>query len=199
MTYMMQLQEKTARARADNVPVSSKQCVEICTFLRGKELDKAITILENVIDEKQAIPFRRFTNGVGHRPGMAAGRYPVKASSEILVLLENVKANATTQGLTGTLNITHLSANRASRPVRNRLKYRGEFKRTHLEVVVAETQPAKKPAEKKPAVPSEIKEEKPVEKKIPSKEPVKKAPVKTEPTPKKTDVTPKPEAKNDGN
>ena len=145
---MIKKQERAARSIGRNLPISAKQCIEICAFLKGKRLDAAIATMKRVIQKKQAVPFRRFVNGLGHKPGnMAAGRYPVKSSGEILKLLENAKANATNQGLTGELRITHMAANRASNPMRNRLKERNAFKRTHVEVVVTEqSEPSAKTA-----------------------------------------------------
>lgn len=139
MKFMIEKQERTARAGMQSAPISGKQSIEICNFLRGKKLTRAVAFLHNVEKKKEAVPFKRFPNGLGHKPGnMAAGRYPVKAAGVFLELLGNVKSNATNQGLTGELVITHIAANRASQPMRNRLKFRGVFKRTHLEVVVSE-------------------------------------------------------------
>lgn len=167
MNYMIESSERTARATVRDAPVSTKQAIELCAFLRGKSLDRAIGLCQAVIAKREAVPFTRFTNGLGHKPGrMASGRYPTKAASTMLALLQSVQANAQNEGLTGTLKITHLACNRASRPMRNRLKYRGEFKRTHLEVQVTEVAEKKTPAKKaskeeKPAA-AETKPEAPV-------------------------------------
>jgi large subunit ribosomal protein L22 len=150
--YMIERQQASARAMGKDLSVSSKQCIEICGFLRGKALEKGIATLERVQKKREAIPFRRFTNGLGHKPGeMAAGRYPIKASTEILKLLRNAKANASAQGLTGELVISHIAANRAAMPLRNRSKHRGQFKRTHVEVVVIEASAGKAGAGKRKA------------------------------------------------
>lgn len=155
-TYMpAQLDRKAAaKAMGKSLPISPKVSIEISNFLRGKELDKAIATLKRVQAKEQPVPYRRFTNAVGHRTGpLAAGRYPVKAAGYFLKLLTNAKANASAQGLSGTLVISHIAANRASEPLRNRAKERVTFKRTHVEVIVTESkQPAKKaPAKKTPA------------------------------------------------
>ncbi|MBR9700846.1 50S ribosomal protein L22 [Candidatus Woesearchaeota archaeon] len=147
MAYMQKLEG--AKARGDDIGISSKTAIEICSFLRGMELEKALATLARVQKKNQAVPFKRFTDGVGHRPGkMGAGRYPVKAAGEFIKLFNNAKANASDKGMTGTLIIAHLSANRASRPFRNRSKYRGEFKRTHVEVILTERKSDKKPVAK---------------------------------------------------
>ena len=133
------LQRSTcAKAIGRDLQVSPKASIELANFLRGKELERAIRILNRVIEKKEAIPYKRFTNGPGHKPGMAAGRYPVKAAGEFLELFANVKANASNQGLTGTLMITHLAVNRASESFRARAKERHTFKRCHVEVIVTQ-------------------------------------------------------------
>ena len=145
-TYMIDVERKTsARAIGKDLPISPKVSIEICNFLRHKELDKAIATLKRVMQKTEPVPFKRFTNALGHKPGMASGRYPIKASGEIVQLLENAKANAANLGLSGTLVISHMAANRANEPYRNGRKSRVTFKRTHVEVIVTE----KKTTEKK--------------------------------------------------
>lgn len=142
------LDAKTAaKAMGRDLPISPKVSIEICNFIRHKELDKAIKILERVERKIEAVPYKRFPNAAGHKPGMAAGRYPVKAAGYFLGLLRNAKANAANQGLTGTLKITHIAAQRANEPFRARAKERVTFKRAHVEVVVTEDK--SEPKEKK--------------------------------------------------
>lgn len=65
-------------------------------------LDKAIELLESVIEEKAWIPYRRHKKKRGHHAGMkkwAAGGHPVKASKMILKVLKNAEANADDKGL----------------------------------------------------------------------------------------------------
>lgn len=131
--------EKTARAYGSALPISTKQSIEICNFIRGKNLNKAIAHLKRVLEMKGAIPYKRFTDGVGHKPGIASGRYPQKASKHILELLESVKSNASVKNLdTDNLRITHLVANKASRPWRYGRQKRRKAKRTHVEIIVKE-------------------------------------------------------------
>ncbi|MBU2561289.1 MAG: 50S ribosomal protein L22 [Nanoarchaeota archaeon] len=159
-------EELMARAVGRDLGISTKQSIEICNYLRHRKLEQAKRLLEEVIGKKRAIPFKRFTNGLGHRSGkIAAGRYPLKACTAILKLLESTEANAQTKGLnTGELEIIHICAHRASQPVHYGRHHGREFKRTHVEVVVQETV-AKKKGEKqgKEAEPKE-KEHAPKEK-----------------------------------
>ncbi|ADG13301.1 50S ribosomal protein L22 [Methanocaldococcus infernus] len=108
--------EKVAKAMGRNLPISRKHAREICKELSGKPLDKAIQFLKDVIEMKRPVLFRRHCKKVGHRKGKLgwpAGRYPVKAASYILKVLENAKANAEYKGLdVNKLKILHISANK---------------------------------------------------------------------------------------
>ena len=127
-----------AAARALNLPVSTKHCIEICNSLRYKDVSYAKQFLEEVVKLKRPVPFKRFVRNIGHKKGMATGRYPAKAAFEVLKLLKSVEANAHFKGLnTGSLKITKLVANKASIPFTG-ARHRTATKRTHLEVEVKE-------------------------------------------------------------
>lgn len=130
-------EEDMARAVGRDLGISLKQAIEITKGLRNKDLEKAQAKLNRVIEKKEAVKFTRFTNGLGHKPGMAAGRYPIKACVEILKLLNQVEANAQTKGL-GRCKIVHIAAQQANKPQRYGRKSRVEMKRAHVEVVVKE-------------------------------------------------------------
>ncbi|MBN1544594.1 50S ribosomal protein L22 [Candidatus Woesearchaeota archaeon] len=157
--------ELMARAVGRDLGISTKQSIEICNYLRHRKLDQAKRLLEEVIVKKRAIPFKRFTNGLGHRSGkIASGRYPIKSCAAILKLLESAEANAQTKGLnTGELEIVHICSHRASQPVHYGRNYGREFKKTHVEVVVQETV-AKKKGEKQGKEAAPQKEHAPKEK-----------------------------------
>ncbi|MDO8511016.1 MAG: 50S ribosomal protein L22 [Nanoarchaeota archaeon] len=127
-----------AAAKALNLPVSTKHCIEICDSLRYKDVSYAKKFLEEVVGLKRAVPFRKYVMNTGHKKGMSTGRYPTKAASEILKLLKSVEANAHFKGLnTGSLKITKLIANRAPIPFGGG-RHRTKTKRTHVEVEVKE-------------------------------------------------------------
>ncbi len=184
--------ERTARARLVSAPFSTKHGIEICSALRGKPLDKAMVLLEEVISLKTAIPFKRFNKDMGHRVGMAAGRYPVKASKHILELLKSVNSNAQEKGFaTSDLVVSHISAKKASRPWRAGRHVRRKAKRTHVEILVeqraAEEQAPKKSKDER-AKRTQQKEEKSIEAKPKAEkkaEPKKSESLKQKPLPKK--------------
>jgi len=170
--------EKCAKAIFRDQDISTKHSVEICRQLRGKPLAKAITYLEDVIALKQAVPFLRYLGDVGHKRGMAAGRYPVKASKAFLRLIKSAQKNASNKGLDEeNLIIKHICAHKASRPMRYGRKTRREMKRTHIEIVVEEAIAAKKTQKKQ----TPEKPVKPVEKEA-SKKDVKEESKLKEPT-----------------
>ncbi len=127
-----------AAAKALNLPVSTKHCIEICDSLRYKDLSYAKKYLEEVVELKRPVSFKKFVRNTGHKKGMSSGRYPTKAASEILKLMKSVEANAHFKGLnTGSLKITKLVANRAPNPFGGG-RHRTGTKRTHVEVEVKE-------------------------------------------------------------
>jgi large subunit ribosomal protein L22 len=106
--------ETTAKACGRDMNISYKAAYEICKFIRGMKLEEAIEYLEKVCRKEKPIPFTRFTGKVAHHRGMerrASLRYPVKASREIISLLNQVKANAEYKGLNpDKLRIIHIAA-----------------------------------------------------------------------------------------
>jgi len=187
--------EGTARAVLRDAPISTKVAIEIASFLRGKNTEKAKDILERVLKKEQAIPYKRFTNGVGHRKGrLGAGRYPQKASQAFLDLIRQAEANASHAGLSTELIIKHLAAHKASTPWHYGRQRRRKMKRTHVEIVVAEDEKAvKKKATTKKKQEEQQKEAKEQPKKQESTTSQEKQPVtpKKKTTTKKTPSSPK--------
>ncbi|MBE8539738.1 50S ribosomal protein L22 [Geoglobus acetivorans] len=103
-----------AKAMGYEMPISFKHAVEICRAIKGKKIDDAIEYLEDVVAMERAVPFKNHKKKVAHKKGLEkwyAGRYPVKASTYILKVLENLKANAEYKGLElNRLVITHAQA-----------------------------------------------------------------------------------------
>ncbi len=129
-----------AKAKTTNLPISTKHSVEISRYLRYKTTLFAKNYLQEVVDLKKAIPFKKFNRDTGHKVGgMAAGRYPQKAAKEFLKLVGSVESNAQVKGLnTSNLKISKLIANKASIPMTGG-RHRSATKRTHLEIEVVET------------------------------------------------------------
>jgi len=101
-SYQPADETKAAKAMGYEMPISFKHAVEICRELRGKKIEEAKKILEDVIALRRPIPFKRYKKKVAHKSGLHkwyAGRYPQKAAKYILKVLKNLEANAEYKGL----------------------------------------------------------------------------------------------------
>ena len=92
---------KHVRAAIREKPISHKHAREIAVAMKGLSIEKARDYLLDVTNLKRSIPFRRYKNQVGHKsdPGTMSGRYPQKAATEILKLLDNLESNAEYKGM----------------------------------------------------------------------------------------------------
>lgn len=148
-------EKKMARAMGIALPISMKKTVEVCKFVRGRQVADAIRLLGLVQNEKIAVPFSRYAKGgTGHKPGIGPGRYPKKVCIEVVKLLNNVSANAKNKGLDATrLVISGIVAKKGANTWHFGRQRRRRMKRTHVEVVVTESQQttAKKSQPKKAA------------------------------------------------
>ena len=128
-------------------------------MIRGMNVQAAKAMLNEVIKQKRPVPYKRCNKNIGHRRGrIAAGRFPIKACTEIVKLIESAETNAQFRGLnTGSLVLRHISAQRAAGAWHYGRLRRRQMKRTHLEIIVEESAEKKakpkndeKPAESKP-------------------------------------------------
>lgn len=131
--------------------ISTKQSVEIASFLRNKKVSQAKSLLNEVISMKRAVPFKRYNRDLGHKPGMAAGRYPIKASQEFLNLLNTLEANAEFKGLDSkNLIISTIKANKGTQQYKPG-RHRGRtMKRTHITIIAKEIEEQKDDRKKIP-------------------------------------------------
>jgi ribosomal protein L22 len=119
-----------AVVNAQSLPISTKQAMAICKFIRGKKIPPMITYLEDVVAMRKAVPMK---GEVPHKKGnIMSGKYPVKAAGIFIKLLKNLTANANVAGINNP-TISEAIANIASRPY-------GKFgavrkKRTHVKLV----------------------------------------------------------------
>lgn len=108
--------DKTAKAMCYEANISPRHAIELCRELKTMRISEAKDYLNDVIALKRAVPFKRHNRNVGHRRGLHkwdAGRYPQKAASEILRLLNNAESNAEYKGLEPDhMHILYMSAKR---------------------------------------------------------------------------------------
>jgi len=108
--------ERTVRCAGRELRISPKASTEICAAIRGMRIEEAKRILTEVTEKRRAIAYRRYKREVPHKnlpERWHAGRYPVKAASRILRLLEELEANAEYKGLNvEKLRIIHAASQR---------------------------------------------------------------------------------------
>ncbi|GAA93523.1 uncharacterized protein L969DRAFT_95826 [Mixia osmundae IAM 14324] len=90
---------KVGRAKGSAVRVHYKNTRETAAVLQGLSLAKAYTYIDDVLEHKQCVPFRRHNGGVGRTAqakqfGATQGRWPVKSARYIKALLKNAESNA---------------------------------------------------------------------------------------------------------
>jgi len=118
-----------AVVNAKSLPISTKHSIAICNMIRGKDIDKAILLLEQAEKKKIPVPMR---GEIPHRKGIMSGRFPINALGYFIKTLKSLKANALVNELELEKFEIFCKANLASRPYRRFGK--GKFKRTHLTV-----------------------------------------------------------------
>ncbi len=121
---------KVAKASASHLRIHFKHCREIGRAINGRGLANAQTYLNNVLQYKAAIPYTKYTGGIGRHamgklynaPGDKVS-YPQKATKAFLDLLKNVQSNAETKGL-NVDNVTITTTNVNQAPKMRRRTYR---------------------------------------------------------------------------
>jgi ribosomal protein L22 len=127
-----------------NLSMGLKHAMAICNFIRGKDIDSSIKMLEEVEKYKRAIPMR---GEIPHRHGMMSGRYPIKATGIMIKLLKSLKSNAIQNELELEKFKIFAMPNVAPRPYK---KFgAGRFKRAHVTIKLIPIADNKKIKEKK--------------------------------------------------
>lgn len=91
-----------AKAKGTHLRIHFKHTREIGEAIKGKTIAKATAYLKDVLAFKEAIPFTKYTGGIGRHaiakkykvPGDKVG-WPIKATKTFLDLLLNIESNAT--------------------------------------------------------------------------------------------------------
>jgi len=148
-----------------SIPISTKQSIAICRFIKNKLVNESLKSLEKANKMKIAIPMRGEIPHKKNMPrGMQSGRYAVKASKYFIKALKNLIGNAKVKNMNiEMLYISKAIANKAARAMRStRLAYGGKkFKRTHIYLKAKEKkikEKKKQVKEKKESKKQEVKE-----------------------------------------
>lgn len=135
------MKENQASVKGNNLPISWKDSVEVCRFIRKKNLQKAKELLQQVLDKKTAIPIKRYgLADRGHRKGkIGPGFYPQKATKHILQLLNTLEANAQDKGLNiSDLVLIKLIPNKGTSVWHYGRHRRRRMKRCHIQIIAEE-------------------------------------------------------------
>ena len=135
------MEEKSlVKVSAFNLPISTKHAIELCSFIKGKNINKVKTKLNLVIEEKFVIKLTRFDKKRAHKKGhLGPGFYPKKASKHFLNLLNTLEGNAKNLGFdVEKLFIQSAIANKASLSW-HYSRHRGRrMKRSHVTIFAAQ-------------------------------------------------------------
>ncbi|HLC85018.1 MAG TPA: 50S ribosomal protein L22 [Candidatus Nanoarchaeia archaeon] len=149
--YSIETGADCAKAVGRHLPISTKAAIEICAFIRRKPVDAAIAMLEEVKQMKRAVPYKRAFKDIGHRRGgMGPGRYPLKATAHILLIVKNARSNAENKGLnTKEMLVFHSSAQQGGVVMRGG-RHGRTAKRAHVEIILKEQKKESKEKAKNP-------------------------------------------------
>ena len=92
------IRTRPSKAIGKEMPISPKYSREICRMVRGKNIDVAIKMLEEVIELQEAGAVRRYNIGVAHKTGVGPGRFPKKSAAAILKVIAERQAQRRVQG-----------------------------------------------------------------------------------------------------
>ena len=81
------IKKDEAVVRGASIPISTKDSVAICRFIKKKSIEKAIADLGEVLKFRKAVPLK---GEIPHRKGkgMMSGRYPVNAAKHFIKMLK---------------------------------------------------------------------------------------------------------------
>ena len=96
--------DRIAKASGRDLRIKPKHAREICATIKGMRVYQAKSFLEDVIQLKRSVPFRRHKKKQAHRKDLKefkwyGGRYPQKAAARIYEVLTAVESNAEYKGL----------------------------------------------------------------------------------------------------
>jgi ribosomal protein L22 len=137
-TAQKKIKKPEAIVRGAGVPVSSKESFAICRFIKNKEISRAVSELEEILQHKKALPMK---GEIPHRrgKGMMSGRYPKNSIKAFIMLLKSLNANAAANDMSNPV-ITTAYANFATRPYGKSGMIRK--KRTNVTIIAKERKEA---------------------------------------------------------
>jgi ribosomal protein L22 len=77
-----------------NLPLSVKAAAHTCSMIKGRNIDLAIKMLEEVSTYRRVVKMNNREIGHRHGEGIMAGRYPINVARELLKLCKSLRADA---------------------------------------------------------------------------------------------------------
>lgn len=104
----------SVKASLREADLSPKWSREVCAAIKGLRLQDARRLLEDVVNRRRMIPYRRYRKlRAHHSQTRGPGGYPVKVAKHLLKLLDSLEANAEFKGLdTDRLVLVHAQAHK---------------------------------------------------------------------------------------
>lgn len=129
--------------------VHFKNTYETARVVKGMKIKKAIRYMEDVLEHKQCVPFRRHTGHGGRATqakihGVTLGRWPEKSVKYVQALLKNALSNAEAKGLDAEkCVVSHVAVNRAVQGRRRTFRAHGRIgpylsSNCHIEFIITE-------------------------------------------------------------
>ncbi len=138
--------DKTAKAYGYELHCSRKDSMNIARAIKNMNVEDAKKYLEEIKDQKRALPTKTHKKKRAHKKGIGPGSYPKKAADYILKILKNAENNAEYKGFDPeNMKITHATAygGRVIRGIMPRAQGRATDKNTHttnFEIIIEEVE-----------------------------------------------------------
>ncbi|KAF8820436.1 ribosomal protein RPL17 [Cardiosporidium cionae] len=140
---------KACKAKLSDARIHFKNTYETAQAIKHMPLKKAVKYLEEVIEMKRCIPFRKYTGSIGRTAQakefkLTQGRWPVKSCRTLLGLLRSAESNAEKKNLImGNLKVEQIMVNRAQRRYRRTFRAHGRINpymssTCHVQLVISE-------------------------------------------------------------
>ena len=91
---VVKIKKNDAKVMGWNLSISYKEGADICSMIRGRNIDTAIKMVEEVIAMKRPVMMNKREASHQHGKGIMAGGFPINACKDFLRMLKQLKANA---------------------------------------------------------------------------------------------------------
>mmetsp|Transcript_7309 Transcript_7309/g.8005 ORF Transcript_7309/g.8005 Transcript_7309/m.8005 type:complete len:185 (-) Transcript_7309:427-981(-) len=125
--------ENSCKARGDDLRVHFKNTFETANAIKGMSVPKARIFLEDVLEHKQCVPFRRYVHSIGRCAQakhwkVTLGKWPEKSCKFVLNILANAESTARAKDLDlDNLIVSHVAVQKAQKGRRRTYRAHGRI------------------------------------------------------------------------